>query len=461
MILKTIIDRIWTSGEWPEQWVTSELIVLPKVAGTQECSKHRTISLISHASKVLLEIIRKRFAPYVQAVIADEQFGFVPGKGTTEAIITLRNIIEKAVTKQDDQELWMLFIDYKKAFDTVYHPALWKTLEEFGFPQHLIWLLSKLYDKAKGLIRIEDEKTDLFSFGKGVRQGCLVSPILFIIAGEYIMRAVAEKHDNRLGYNIGGRAVWNIRYADDTTLLARTRTELKEVAEMLREESLKAGLEINSSKTNVMTINGQGEFAIQGEPIQAVDSFKFLGSKVTTNGDSSTDIRARIAMGRSTTTNLGNVWRSPAINIHTKVRLAKALVWSVALYGCESWTLKKEDERRLEAFEMWLWRRILNVRWTERKTNVWVRQQVGVKEEAGILMQARKRKVKKFCHWKRRPDSLVLATIEGMTPGRNRRGRRRASWFDNIRTWTGLDNSQLHECARAREMPMVRADYGI
>ena len=119
--MKTIIDQIWKTGEWPTDWTQSEIITLPKVPGTQDCAKHRTISLLSHASKVLLEVIRSRIAHFIMPQIAEEQFGFVSGKGTTDAILTLRNIIEKTIKRQD-QELWMMFVDYSKAFDTVNPP---------------------------------------------------------------------------------------------------------------------------------------------------------------------------------------------------------------------------------------------------------------------------------------------------------------------------------------------------
>ena len=455
-ILKNIIDKIWHTGDWPEEWVTSELIVLPKVAGTLECSKHRTISLLSHASKVLLEIIRKRIATHVRLVMAEEQFGFVPGKGTSEAIIALRIIIEQAVEMQHEEELWLLFIDYKKAFDTVYHPQLWKTLTEFGFPQHLIWLMSKLYEKAQGVIRINEDKTEPFKFGKGVRQGCIVSPVLFIVVGEYIMRLVAEKKEYSQGANIGGRVVWNLRYADDTTLLATSREDLEAMAETLREESLKYGLEINAAKTNMLTVHGNGGVEVGGESITKVSQFKFLGSFVTEDGDTSTEIRIRLATARSTASDLTNIWRSQQINIKTKVQLAKSLVWSVALYGCESWTLKLVDERKISAFEMWLWRRILGISWTEHRTNQSVREEVRVPTHKGLLAQAVKRKVKKYCHWKRRPDSLLTNIIEGRARGRGRRGRRRVQWFENVQTWTNYSIAELHECSRLRKMPTVR-----
>ncbi|XP_063611722.1 uncharacterized protein LOC134785338 [Penaeus indicus] len=120
--MKSIIDEIWRTGEWPELWVMSELVPLPKVPRTQDCTKYRTVSLISHASKILLEILRQRLAHYLVPQIAEEQFGFTAGKGTTEAILVAK--------KQEADQVWFLFVDYSKAFDPVYHYALWKTLLE-------------------------------------------------------------------------------------------------------------------------------------------------------------------------------------------------------------------------------------------------------------------------------------------------------------------------------------------
>ncbi|XP_063602476.1 uncharacterized protein LOC134778556 [Penaeus indicus] len=135
--MKSISDEIWRTGEWPELWMMFELVPLPKVPGTQDCTKYRTVSLISHASKILLEILRQRLAHYLVSQIAEEQFGFTAGKGTTEAILVLRNIIQKVAKKQEADQVWFLFVDYSKAFDSVYHDAQWKTFLDFGVPSHL------------------------------------------------------------------------------------------------------------------------------------------------------------------------------------------------------------------------------------------------------------------------------------------------------------------------------------
>ena len=109
---------------------------------------------------------------------------------------------------------------------------------------------------------------------------------------------------------------------------------------------------------------------------------------------------------------------------------------SVALYGCEGWTLRKKELNQVEALEMWIWRRMLKISWRERRTNDWVRDTVGVPKEKGLLAMVKIRKVRKFEHWKRRGDSVVLAAIEGEVEGKGRRGRRRTEWVDNIKEWS-------------------------
>ena len=447
--LKNIIDKIWRTGEWPDEWTVSELVTLPKVAGSQECTKYRTISLISHASKVLLEILRKRLQHYLDPEIAEEQFGFTAGKGTTDAILVARNIIQKVAKKDDENQVWFLFVDYSKAFDSVFHDALWKTLEEFGVPQHLTWLVKCLYDKAKGVVRVNDQHTEEFSFLKGVRQGCLISPLLFNTIGERIMREVEERLTERPGKVIGGRSIWNIRYADDTTLIAKSREECGGMGEALMNVSAEFGLKINRSKTSAMAVHGTGAIEIDGEEIERVEKMKFLGSYVTPDGDSTADIKSRIGMAKSITSNMSDVWKSSDMNVRLKVRLAKALIWSVALYACETWTLRKQEEKMIQAFEMWLWRRVLRVSWTERRTNEWVRERVGVREEHGLLREVKRRKMRKYRHWKRRGESLVLASVEGEAEGRGRRGRRRMEWMTNILTSEGTVQ-EAHRNARER-----------
>ncbi|XP_078491079.1 uncharacterized protein LOC144747144 [Ciona intestinalis] len=201
--------------------------------------------------------------------------------------------------------------------------------------------------------------------------------------------------------------------------------------------SAEFGLKINRSKTSAMAVHGTGAIEIDGEEIERVEKMKFLGSYLTIDGDSTADIRTRIGMAKSIASNMGEVWKSSEMNVRLKVRLAKALIWSVALYACETWTLRKQEEKMIQAFEMWLWRRVLRISWTERRTNEWVRKRFGATEEQGLVREVKRRKMRKYRHWKRRGESLVLTSVEGEAEGRGRRGRRRMEWISNILTSEG------------------------
>ena len=307
---------------------------------------------------------------------------------------------------------------------------------DFGAPKHLVWLLKSLYDNSYGMIRVDQQHTDKFRFERGVRQGCPLSPLLFLTCGEDIMRSVEAELPDRTGAIVGGRALWNLRYADDTALLARSRTQLEQEAQLLKKHSERFELQINSSKTVAMAISEQDDRqspVIEGATIKSVQKFKYLGSLVTAEGKCELDIRARLAMARNATLQLVEVWRSKEISLHLKKRLMKSLIWSIASYGSESWTLKKADERRICAFELWAWRRLLRISWRQRKTNEWVREIVRVPESEGLLQTIKRRKQQKYGHWKRRPDSVVMMTTEGEVEGRARRGRRRKAWIDDLR----------------------------
>ena len=166
------------------------------------------------------------------------------------------------------------------------------------------------------------------------------------------------------------------------------------------------------------------------------NKFKFLGSIITPDGESFPEIKARLGQARSVASNLADVWKSRELSLELKKRMAKALVWSVALYGCESWALRKREEDMINAFEMWVWRRLLRVSWRDRRTNDWVRSRIGAREEE-LLREIKRRKIKKYRHWKRRASSLVIATVEGEIGAKGRRGRRKVEWADNISQWEG------------------------
>ena len=161
----------------------------------------------------------------------------------------------------------------------------------------------------------------------------------------------------------------NLRYADDTTLLAESKEEIKSLLMKVKEESEKGGLKLNILKTKIMASSPITSWQIDGETMETVRDFIFLGSKIIADGDCSHEIKRCLLPGRKAITNLDSVLRSRDITLPTKVHTVKALVFPVFMYGCESWTIKKAESRRIDAFELWCWRRLLRVPWTARRSN--------------------------------------------------------------------------------------------
>ena len=175
----------------------------------------------------------------------------------------------------------------------------------------------------------------------------------------------AGLEEAQAGIKIAGRNISNLRYADDTTLMAESE-ELKGLLMKMKEESEKVGLKLNIQKTKIMASGPITSWEIDGETVAA---FIFLGSKITADGDCSHDIKRRLLLGRKVMTNLDIILKSRDITLPTKVRLVKAMVFPVVMYGCVSWTVKKAERQRIDAFELWCWIRLLRVPWTARRSN--------------------------------------------------------------------------------------------
>ena len=187
-------------------------------------SNYCTIALISHASKIMLKILQARLQQYVNHELPDVQAGFRKGRGTRDQIANIPWIIEKA--REVQKNIYFCFIDYFKAFDCVDHNKLWKIVKGMGIPDHLTCILRNLYAGQEATVRAGHETTDWFQMGKGVRQGCMLSPYLFNLYAEYIMRN-AGLDEAQAGLKIAGRNINNLKYADYTALMAESKVELK------------------------------------------------------------------------------------------------------------------------------------------------------------------------------------------------------------------------------------------
>ena len=200
----------------------SVFIPIPKKGNAKECSNYHTIALISHASKVMLKILQARLQQDMNHELPDVQAGFRKGRGTRNQIVNIHWIIEKA--REFQKSIYFCSIDYAKAFDSVDHNKLWKILQEMEIPDHLTYLLRNLYAGQEATVRTGHGTTDWFQIRKGVCQGCMLSPCLFNLYAEYIIRK-AGMDESQVGIKIARRNMNNLRYADDTTLRAESEED--------------------------------------------------------------------------------------------------------------------------------------------------------------------------------------------------------------------------------------------
>ena len=242
--------------------------------------------------------------------IPDVQVGFRKHRGTRGQIANICWIIEKA--RESEKHLFLL-IDYAKAFDCVDHNN-WKILQEMGIPDHLTCLLRNLYAGQEATVRTGHGTTDWFQIGKGVRQGCILSPCLFNLYAEYIMRN-AGLEEAQAGIKIARRNINNLSYADDTTLMAESEEELKNLLMKVKKESEKVGLKLSFQKTKIMASGPITSWQIDGETVETVADFIFLGSKITSDGDCSHEIKRCLLFGRKVMTNLDSILKSRDITL--------------------------------------------------------------------------------------------------------------------------------------------------
>ena len=213
------------------------------------------------------------------------------------------------------------------------------------------------------------------------------------------------------GIKIARRNINKLRYADDTTLMAESEEELKSLLMNVKEESEKVGLKLNIQKTKIIASDLITSWEIDGETVETVSDFIFGGSKITADGDCSHETKRRLLLGRKVMTNLDSILKSRDITLSTKVRLDKAMVFPTVMYGCESWTVKKAECRRIDAFQLWCWSRLLRVPWTARRSNQSILKEISLGCSLEGLML--KLKLQYLGHLMQSADSLEKTLMLG------------------------------------------------
>ena len=445
-IIWKLVSKIYESGNLPKELLRSVFIALPKIPGTLDCASHRTISLMSHTLKLLLKIVLQRIRRKILPEIPEMQFGFMRDRGTRNAIFVLRMIGERAIEHQ--QDLFLCFIDYQKAFDRVRHKELFKILANIQIDDKDMRIIRTIYCEQLAAVRLPDGLTNWFSIKRGVRQGCVMSPDLFNLYSEVILRELEGMPE---GITINGVKINNLRYADDTVLLANSEEELQRLFDAVVEKSERLGLTVNSKKTKVMVITKSETIPVcclrnGTDNIEQLSSFKYLGAYITSDSRCKKEIRVRIGLAKNAFNRLGHIFKDRKLSVNIKIRLLKTFVWSTLMYGCESWTFSSETQRNIAAAEMWFYRRMLRISYMDRVNNEEVLRRVGMERE---LLHIIKQRQLKFLGHVIRKGALEDLSLTGKFKGKRRRGRRRKRFLDNF----NIGNAEyLWKSARDRQM---------
>ena len=373
--------------------------------------------------------------------------GWLPkGRGTRDHIANLRWLME--VSREYQKNVYLCFINYSKAFDCINHNRLWLSLRSMEILEHLIVLMKNLYEGQEATVCTSHGDTEWFGIGKGVWQGCILSPYLFNLYAEKIMHK-AELDEDGTGVRVGRLRLTNLWYADDTTLMTESSEDLKMLITKVKEESANAGLYLNIKKTKVMMTDDTSEFQMDGDKIEVVQSFNFLSSLVNKDSTSSEEIKRRLNLARVAMVKLKYLMKSSRLTKESKIKMVRTLVFPIAMYGCESWTFRKQDRHCIDAFELWCWMRVLKIPWTKKERNKSVVQKIQPKSSLEVAIV--KQRLKYFGHIIRKDSSLEKSLMITRCDGQWVKGRPHQQWMEGITKPTGLKLSCLGKLAKNRD----------
>ena len=444
----------------PVDWVCACIVPLFKGKGDVfECGNYRGISLLSVVGKVYGRVLINRIRDKTEQVISEVQGGFRRGRGCTDQVFVVRQICEKYLAKGKD--VYFAFMDLEKAYDRVDRGAMWSVLGMYGVDGKLLNAVKSLYDDSKACVRVGNEMSEWFPVRVGLRQGCVMSPWLFNL---FIDGVVREVNTRVLGRGLGlvdeRDYVWELNqllFADDTVFVADSEEKLCQLVEEFGRVCERRKLRVNVGKSKVMRCT-RGEdgarmnVTLNGEVLEEVDEFRYLGVVVAANGRIDADVCHRVKEGCKTLGALKGVMKSRGLGMNVKKVLYEKVVVPTVMYGSECWGMKESERQKLNVFEMRCLRSMAGVSRVDRVRNEVVRQRTGVGNELATRVDMNV--LRWFGHVERMENGRLLKRVmNAKVNGRGARGRPRLGWMDGVKRALqdrGMDVREARERARDR-----------
>ncbi|KAK3564781.1 hypothetical protein QTP86_026411, partial [Hemibagrus guttatus] len=369
--------KTWVWEEFvPLDWATGVVVPLFKKGDRRVCSNYRGITLLSLPGKVYSRILERRVRPLVEPRIQEEQCGFRPSRGTLDQLYTLHRVLEGSW--EFAQPVHMCFVDLEKAFDRVPRGILWEVLWEYGVHGPLLRAVRSLYNRSRSLVHIASCKSDLFPVHVGLRQGCPLSPVLFIV----FMDRISRRSQGLEGVRFGDHRISSLIFADDIVLLAPSSLDLQHALGHFAAECEAAGMRVSTSKSEAMVLDRKKvacTLQVEGEVLPQVEEFKYLGVLFTSEGRMDREIDRRIGAAAAV---MRSMYRSVVVKkeLSRKVKLSiyQSIYVPTLTYGHELWVMTERVRSRIQAAEMSFLHRVVGHSLRDRVRSSVTQEELGV-----------------------------------------------------------------------------------
>lgn len=432
--LLEIFNKVWEEEKIPKDWEIGLIVPIYKKGDNKDCNNYRGITLLSTIMKLFEKIMEKRLRKEIEPKLTEAQSGFRKGRSTQDHVFTIKEIIKRTLSRA--KTVYLAFMDMEKAFDRVPRTKIWECLNKKGVGKKLVRVIKCLYKETRNSVISKNSNSEVFTSKEGVRQGGSLSPLLFITFMDELIRETEQRTKTvHIGYrNMERIEISECAFADDIAIIAGNEKDLKEKLNVWNEVLKNNGMKMNKSKTKVMVVSGEKkeiEVILDGEVIEQVSNFQYLGVTLEETGKQEVDIRTRIEKANKVYHALSKgITNKKELTKQTKMKVYKAICRPILTYGCESWVLTQQDKSKIRATEMKYLRRVKGVTKLDRIRSDQIRKELNIESVEKFI---EKRQMGWWGHLQRLKKTTQVKRIwEAKTTGKKKRGRPALMWNDAL-----------------------------
>ena len=439
--LMKLFSEVWESETVPKYWLRGVITIIPKKSDISKCSNNRGITLRSTTSKLFQMVMLERLSKGLENAMRENQCGFRKNRSCVDQIFSLRAIIRQCMEYK--LPLYINFVDFKSAFDCINRNFIWQAFRHYGLPDKYVRVIRAFCDGTSSAVQYNGELSRWFDVANGTGQGDIQGPPIFnvylnwaaemhkaIYRGLVLQEGTAE---------LEGEALMDTDYEDDMAVLDGTKDGLQETTDILSHYAAYSGLKINSGKTKTMAISKQASqrpyteaytlnTTVDDVRVEQVSHFTYLGAVISADGTLDKDLDNRIGKASGAFNSLSRVWYNRNILTPTKIRIYRAAVLTVLLYGSETWSTIKNHIHRVEVFHQRCLRRIMRIKWFSKTSNEIVLQRAGIENVATFISR-------NILQWFGMPSERLTKKLVLWKPthGKRSSGRPSKSWLDCVK----------------------------